>query len=175
MYKKLQQLFDWENEIISEEEKQWNLIFRNPTDRQIKYEADIKRITAYVMRIQTNELRKEIEQIMNDLLYIIIYKTWNEKRQKYSYYMRRTVYVSGEENLGPQEKTFTVIFNPNIDKNILVQGVYVLDGTKHQLPKKYTISTDENGVKHYPYFYINEIEKIYPEGVYYDEKNGNKN
>ena len=172
MYKCLDEIFKNENEVISEEEKQWDLIYKNAIDRQQRFEADFKRIAAYTMRIQTKIIKKELEEKMNDLIYLIIYKVYNEKRQKWSYYFKRRLYVSGEENLGLQEKTITVVFANNIDKDKYGTGVYVLDSTKHQLPKKYTISIDENGNKKYPYFYISEIENYYPEGVYItnDEK-----
>lgn len=166
MYKCILELIQLLLDMATEEMQQWNYVRKNTKNLKAKTRADFCYWIEDSYYKATTIVKEELTKIMNDLMYVIIYKTWNEKRLKWSFYTKRKMIVSGEENLGLQDKTLTVIFSSSIDITNLGTGVYVLNKNINKMPSKYTISEDSNGNKKYPYFYINEIEKFIPEGVY---------
>ena len=166
LYNSIKWLFDWSKNEANEELNQWLKVRRSAANPEVIKKANYLIELYKTILLEDEFIMNELDEIIDNLIYLIIYKVWNEKRQKWSYYYKTKIYVSGEENLGPQEKAITVVFAPTIDKTNLGTWVYVLDPNKNKMPKKYTISEDENGNKKFPYFYITEIEKFIPEGVY---------
>ena len=73
-----------------------------------------------------------------------------------NFYTIIKILVAGEENLGPQEKIVNLKFNPNIKTDHLKEGFLVVEKCKCKQPRIYKI-TEENGIKKYPYIWIDEI------------------
>lgn len=73
-----------------------------------------------------------------------------------NFYTFIKVLVAGEENLGPQEKAVNLKFNPLLDTSFLSEGFLIVEKCKSKQPKIYEIK-EENGVKKYPYIWIDEI------------------
>ena len=103
----------------------------------------------------------------NDLISLIIKvsnkKTKDGKKSFKSYRTPMLLLVEGEEDKGKQQKDVTVKFVSELDTKSIVGWVklkcYVRD---IGFPRKYVITTDDNGKTKYPEVWIRGFESVTP-------------
>lgn len=95
----------------------------------------------------------------NNFRGFVVYGEFKETNGKVwpNFYTYKKIFVKGQENRGPQEKAINLKFSPTIDTSFLRPGYLVVEKSKCTQPKIYEIKTDEKGIKHYPYIWIDEV------------------
>ena len=138
----------------------FNLLLKNS-----KYWFDEKNKTNYILdrgRLSGDDRK----QLKLDAFTSLAFELYSKEVCGYwpNFYTFIKVLVAGEENLGPQEKAVNLKFNPLIDTSFLSEGFLIVEKCKSKQPKIYEIK-EENGVKKYPYIWIDEIYSFEPDEI----------
>ena len=122
---------------------------------------DIANVLQKQYQLELEELR-DMDKAESNYTYI---KIWVDIKNNYKniYFYTRAI-VSGEENKGWQLKSFRVVFAKELNTDhIQTDGMLLIDTSIVRIPKKWEIKIDSEGRKNYPYIYITEYIKFYPD------------
>ena len=140
-------------------------------------EADLAHMAALAIIMEMEEMEKDMAEARKYYRSFVVFGSWKEKNDgtKWpNFYTFRNVLVEGEENRGPQEKSLSIKFNPAINLKNFGPGFLVCEKSKCIVPKVYKITTDEKGVKHYPYIWVDEIFSFDPYTIEEEENEDEK-
>ena len=157
-------IFKLINEDIEYFDKYKHLCDLKMTRQQLTPEEQKKADWAIMSCLAINYELKELKGMIKDKLKddfraFVIYGEFKETNGKKwpNFYTYKKIFVKGEENRGPQEKALNLKFNPILNIDFLKPGYLVVEKCKCTQPKIYEITTSEDGKKHYPYIWIDEI------------------